>query len=149
MNLFRGFILLSSLSYAAWMDWKAKRIPNTIIAFMLATGGILLSAEILFCGQGWRSVLDAAAGFAAGGGLFFTFYLVSGGGIGAGDVKLAAAIGFFLGSRSVLMMCVSAFLLAGCACALLLLRRRTGPLQGIPLAPFMLSGTVLVMLLGM
>jgi prepilin peptidase CpaA len=45
---------------------------------------------------GWRGVLTAAAGAAAGFGVFLIFYLL--GGMGGGDVKLMAGLGSLLGA---------------------------------------------------
>lgn len=148
MEILRSLILLYSLSYVAWTDWRAKRIPNEILIFMLATGSVLLFVESLLCGRNWMVVAVAMSGFAAGGGVFFLFYLITGRGIGAGDVKLSAVVGFYLGSHRIMLVSVFAFFLAGCVCIFLLLRKRTGFRQEIPFAPFMLSGTVMVMILG-
>ena len=71
-------------------DWRSRRIPNAVtfgatavaLAFALATGGI-------------DGVGKSLAGFALGLLIFLPLFLVRA--LGAGDVKLLAAIGAWLG----------------------------------------------------
>ena len=71
-------------------DVKTRRIPNwlTYSAFL---AGLLLRA----CFGGWHGVWYGFLGGLVGGGIFLLFFLV--GGMGAGDVKLMAAVGSLAG----------------------------------------------------
>lgn len=71
-------------------DLAARRISNWIPAMALA-GGIGWHAAA----AGWRGVLTAVLGAAAGFGVFLVFYLL--GGMGGGDVKLMSGLGSLLG----------------------------------------------------
>jgi prepilin peptidase CpaA len=71
-------------------DVRERRIPNFI------TGpGILAGLMVHLATGGWLSFGHAATAGLLGGGIFLVFYLA--GGMGAGDVKLMAAVGCIAG----------------------------------------------------
>jgi len=76
-------------------DVRSRTIPNWIPVAALA-GGLL--CQVL--ASGWRGIVDAGAGAAAGFGVFLVFYLL--GGMGGGDVKLMAGFGALLGAGRLL-----------------------------------------------
>lgn len=81
------FLLCASLcaSVGAIWDIRTRRIPN------LLTGSSLALALLLHLGVGgWQQMGSAAAAGLVGGLVFFFFFLA--GGMGAGDVKLMAAV---------------------------------------------------------
>ena len=94
------------LVIAVIMDLRSSRIPNWLtfpaMGFALA-------------GQAWLNGIDGVlfslAGFGTGLGLFFLIYLA--GGVGAGDVKLIASIGGFVGVYGVLSCAWLAIVLGG------------------------------------
>lgn len=75
---------------AAIIDVQQHRIPNWLTYPGIAVGLILNG--IFF---GWRGVLSALAGCLLAGGIMFLFYAVKA--MGAGDVKLMAALGACVG----------------------------------------------------
>ena len=80
--------------------------------------------SLLPSGVGW---LDSLIGIAVGGGLFLVIILVSGGGMGGGDMKLGAMLGAFLGWKLGLLALLLGVLAGGAvAVVLLLLGRRAG-----------------------
>ena len=99
-------ILILVLVIAVLTDFRSSRIPNwlTVSAMSFALAG-----------HAWLDNLDgilfSLAGLGAGLGLFFLIYLA--GGIGAGDVKLMAAIGAFVGVYGVLSCAWLAMVLGG------------------------------------
>jgi prepilin peptidase CpaA len=71
-------------------DVKSRRVPNFV------TGpGFLLGLSIHLALGGWRQLLTSFAGGLICGLIFLVFYLA--GGMGAGDVKLIAAVGSIAG----------------------------------------------------
>lgn len=72
-------------------DWRTRKIPNELVALILATGWLyaLLSPDIL------RALGSSLAGTAVGFAIWIAFYIA--GAIGAGDVKFFAAAGAWLG----------------------------------------------------
>ncbi len=82
---FSALALLCS-ACAAWTDVRARRIPNAL------TGAAVLAGFGLHCAVGGLADLGSALlACLVAGGLFLLPYLA--GGMGAGDVKLMAALG--------------------------------------------------------
>ena len=75
-------------------DLRTRRIPNVL------TFGAALAA-LLFHGVtgGWSGVVSALGGWLLGAALFFPIFALRG--MGAGDVKLLAAVGAWLGPAQV------------------------------------------------
>ena len=74
------------------------------------------------------------------GVLFYCLYIAARGGLGGGDVKLAAGLGLWLGWEAAIVAVWTAFLLGGAAAAFLLLTGRKGRHDGIPFGPFLAVG---------
>ena len=111
-----AFLTLTAVSIAlALIDLDTKRLPNVIVVPSLLAGVVLLGAAALVRGD-----LTALAGAAIGGAglflLYFVLALVSRGGMGMGDVKLAAVLGLylgFLGWGNLLVGAFAAFIFGG------------------------------------
>ncbi len=138
-----AFLTLTAVSIAlALIDLDTKRLPNVIVVPSLLAGSVLLGAAALVRGD-----LAALAGAAIGGAALFLLYfvlaLVSRGGMGMGDVKLAAVLGLslgFLGWGNLLVGAFAAFLFGGVFGILLLIVRRAGRRTAIPFGPWMILG---------
>ena len=76
-------------------DLRDGRIPNALTFSALAVAFVVHG----FLPQG-EGFIHAALGLLAGGAIFFPFFAL--GGMGAGDVKLMAALGAWLGWQPVL-----------------------------------------------
>jgi prepilin peptidase CpaA len=90
MHSFAWWPTLIVLSVATFTDLRNRRIPNWLsLPFLLA--GIVVSGFI----GGWHGLAQSFEGLALGLLIYgFLFWI---GGMGAGDVKLAAAIGAWIG----------------------------------------------------
>lgn len=75
---------------AAITDVRERRIPNHLTYAAMIAGLVLQTAV-----HGWRGLLLGLGGALLFGGLFLIFHLVRA--MGAGDVKLAAALGCIIG----------------------------------------------------
>jgi len=75
---------------AAISDVRERRIPNWL-TYPTMLAGLALQAAV----HGWHGVLLGLGGALLFGGLFLIFHLVRA--MGAGDVKLAAALGCIIG----------------------------------------------------
>lgn len=123
------------------IDIATHRLPNRlIIALAGAAAGIAVLSAIER--GSIRPIVEAVV---AGAVLFVLYYLLhlSGGGMGGGDVKLAAAIGLFLGPlgwRAPLLATALGFVTGGIVAVVVILARRGGRRTRIPFGPFMLLG---------
>ena len=122
---------------AAWWDVRARRVPNWLTAGGLAAALVLRAAEGTM-GAGLAGALYLGVPFLLLWCLF--------GGVGAGDVKLAAALGAALGP-CVGRDAVLAGLLAALAWALVV-RMASRDKAPLPLAPFLAGGVVFAVLQG-
>jgi prepilin peptidase CpaA len=110
-------LLLGALLCAAvWHDLRARRIPNQLVLWG-ALAGLALQA-VLPSGAGLYSTPFGALGLGAGlaglaCGLVLLLPMYALGTLGAGDVKLLAMIGVFLGPRQVLGAALLAMLAGG------------------------------------
>ncbi len=101
-------------------------------------------------GLGWPSVgvLSALLGGVVGFSLLLVPYLLSRGGMGGGDVKLAGLMGLATGFPHILLALVLAIVPAGLlAIAFLALRRRTRK-QTIPFGPFLAAAAMVTIVWG-
>lgn len=146
----RYVVLLAALFIISWIDWKSKRIPNEILKGLLVIRLVILAMEWwAFSEFGMSLFLSAVGGMLLGGGIFMLCYLISRGGIGAGDVKLFAVIGCFVGSGTILTLTFLSVVVSAAYSIIMLVLKKTGLKEEIPFAPFVLVGTVLTMALGM
>lgn len=81
---------------ASWIDLKQHRIPNFLTFSALIIG---VSLQLLL--YGWEGLTYSLGGMAIGFLILIPFYIK--GGMGAGDVKLMAAAGAFLGFNGALL----------------------------------------------
>ena len=83
---------------AAIIDVQQHRIPNRLTYPGIICGFVLRTC--FFGVKGWNGGLaTAATGCLLGGGIMFFFYVVRA--MGAGDVKLMAALGSFVGRSDI------------------------------------------------
>ena len=136
----------------AAIDLDCRRLPNPLTATLAALGvaGLALTASGL-AGADSRlpGHLDSLLGALAGGGLLWGFawlgwLLFKREGMGAGDVKLMAALGLLLGWQNVLLAIFLASL--GGSVAGLALRRRQG--AELAFGPWLALGSWLAFLQG-
>jgi prepilin peptidase CpaA len=80
---------------AAASDLRSRRLPNA-----LTFGAAVVALAVHFALSGWSGLAFALAGWALGLAVFLPVYAL--GGMGAGDVKLLAAFGAWLGPMGVL-----------------------------------------------
>lgn len=118
--MFEPFIHLSVLAIlaaATVTDLRARRIPNGLTLGGAAVGLIASSAA-----YGLDGTLASAAGWLVGFGLLLPLFLARG--LGAGDVKLIAALGALKGPEFVFFTCLWSAVAGGLFALVGLLRSR-------------------------
>lgn len=98
--------LLSILGAAALIDWRTHSLPNT-----LSFGGAVFALILHGTLSGFSGVAIGMAGWLLCLGLFLPFYVA--GGMAAGDVKLMAAVGAFVGPIAGVVACLFTMIAGG------------------------------------
>src|SRR6476469_9828974 len=105
MNTFQLTAVAVAGVAVVW-DLATRRIPN-VLTFGAALAAILVHGYV----SGWSGAAMALAGWAAGAAFFFPFFAL--GGMGAGDVKLLAALGAWLGPVAAMWVALFAGIAGG------------------------------------
>ena len=108
-------ILLLLVTSAAVNDLATRRIPNRLLLAGLASALLL---HLLSAHPG-ASLLTALGGMGVGFALFLPFYLLRG--MAAGDVKMMAVIGAFIGPEDVFVVAVLSWCAGGVMAVLMVL----------------------------
>lgn len=114
--LLAGAVLLAAA--AGWTDWRSRRIPNwlTVSAFL---AGVAANTFL----DGWSGLEASLLGALVGLGLLLPFVLLRS--LGAGDWKLAGALGAFVGRQLLIDLLLVSILVAGLmAMALIVYKKR-------------------------
>jgi leader peptidase (prepilin peptidase)/N-methyltransferase len=117
--------------------------PSMIVAFLLA-----LYPWPWFTGSIGMRVAYAALGGAIGFGIFLLIALVSRGGMGWGDVKLAALIGLATGFPLVILAIIMGAILGGIVAVALVITGKRQRRQTIPFGPFLALAAMITLLWG-
>jgi leader peptidase (prepilin peptidase)/N-methyltransferase len=134
--------LLAALIVVTAIDLRYQIIPDAI-----TLPGVLAGLLASLAGH-HVSWLESAGGILLGGGLFLAVIVLSGGGMGGGDLKLGAMLGAFLGWKVVLVALFVAVLLGGASAVALLASGRLARKDAIPFGPFLALGGVTALLWG-
>lgn len=141
-ELVLGLVFVSMLVAVTLTDLERRIIPNRV----LAVGSVLAVAIVAVSDP--SSLPERAAAAAGAGGVLFLAALAYPGGMGLGDVKLAAAMGLFLGVEVIPALLVA--LLAGSLVGIALIARHGAAARkrAIPFGPFLALGGVTGLLAG-
>lgn len=133
-------VFLIFVFFIAIYDMRTQLIRNhTLLAF--AACGICFS---LLGGESITSLLLTS--FAAGI-IMLAIRLLSGGGMGLGDVKYAAALGLWMPPEDTAAAVVISFLLGGVAALVLLICGKPGNTR-VPFGPFLSAGGTAAFVMG-
>lgn len=157
-----GFELSGMLRFVVWLvmlvgfmglivyDFRWMLLPNRIVYPLIVVAIIHVIAQALFFNGGANAIREAVLGIFAAGGVFFVLFQVSKGKwIGGGDVKLGILIGLLVGGPLHSLMVIFLGSIIGTIAVIPLLA--TGRLKRnshLPFGPFLLAGTIIVMLYG-
>lgn len=128
-------ILILGLCVIAWKDAMLKQIPNQMLLILVLVRIVILVSDR-------TRTIEALEGLLIGGGVMFLGYLLSKETMGAGDVKLMAVVGSYVGSDRMLQVILCS-LIASCIFGFIqLLRKKMELRHGIPFAPFVLISVI-------
>ena len=111
-------ILVPGVVLASWIDWRYRKVPNWLNLALIVVG---LAVQGIY--HGWTGLGMGLLGMLLGFGLLIIPWLMHA--MGAGDVKLMAAIGVWLGPLLTLRaFCVGAILAGVIAVAMIIIGRK-------------------------
>ena len=141
-QLAMGLVFVATLAAVTLTDLEQRIIPNKIL-LVAALIGLAIAA---LADPG--SLPERAIAAASAGGLLLLTALVYPSGMGMGDVKLAALMGFFLGAAVAPALLIG--FLAGALAGLAMIARdgSAARKKGIPFGPFLALGGLVGLLAG-
>ncbi|HEX4392385.1 MAG TPA: prepilin peptidase [Mycobacterium sp.] len=146
-----AFVFLAAISIAlALIDLDVHRLPNSIVLPALIVAAVLITLAGVLTGD-YDALLRAGIGMVAMFAFYFLLAVIYPGGMGFGDVKLAAVLGVYLGWLGwgeLVVGAFAAFLLGGLFAIGLMIFRKAGRKSGIPFGPWMLGGAWIAILFG-
>jgi leader peptidase (prepilin peptidase) / N-methyltransferase len=141
-QLLLGLVFVATLAAITLTDFELRLIPNRVL-IVSAVAGVALAA-----GLDPSSLPERAVAALAAGGLLFAVALAYPGGMGMGDVKLAAVMGLYLG-RAVAPALLIGFAAGSLFGLALIVRHGAGARkQAVPFGPFLALGGVVGLLAG-
>jgi len=137
-------IMLSTLASMALIDHQKKLIPNKLVLLLFGVGAIVMTVQL------WQDIdryqfilIQPIAGLLLGGGIMLIANLLTRKkGVGGGDVKLFAAIGFVMGFYNLLGIMFYCFAFSAVTSVVLLLTRKVKMHDSIAMAPFAFLGAL-------
>ncbi|MGH9027000.1 MAG: prepilin peptidase, partial [Acidimicrobiia bacterium] len=143
-------VLVAGLLLLSVIDIERFLLPDAIVYPLTLATALLLTLAALGDGDGDALVraLVAAVGAAT---VFALLHLAFPDGLAAGDVKLAAVLGFgtgWLGWGEALLGFVFAFAAGAAIAGVLVLTRRRTRRDPVPFGPFLAAGALVAILIG-
>lgn len=132
---------------AAIIDFKTKTIPN-IIPISLVVGRILIFVyELIYANSAISYFVSSLVGAFLCMLLLIIANKISKGGIGGGDIKLIASIGFVCGVYVVISSMLLALICCIVVSSLLLALKKCSTKDNVPFGPFIYVGYLIMCLL--
>lgn len=137
-------LIFLCLLLIALIDLRLSIIPDQLNIFLA-----LLATGLLIQNFSWGNLINHALGAVAGFAVIGLIVLGSRGrGMGVGDWKLAAALGFMFGWPRILILLAGAFVIGGITGAIILSLRLKKLRDAIPFGPFLAIAALLVLIFG-
>lgn len=135
-------VLGSFLIVSGVTDVRHQLIPDAVTLPGIVVGLVLSS---LNPGVG---LVNALLGLAAGGGFLLIVAMVTSGGMGGGDIKLAAMMGAFLGWKGLVIALLSGFVVGAVVAVGLMLAGAKKRRDLMPFGPFLALGGLIASFFG-
>ncbi len=145
-----GYLALAGAALAV-IDARERRLPNRLTLPSYPVALALLGLAALLLPGGGRHFLGALGGLGIALALFTVQAVLYPAGLGWGDVKLAGILGLYLGWLGLAAVAAGLFLgylLAAVAGLGLVAAGRASRKTQLPFGPFLLAGTLAVIVLG-
>jgi len=147
MDFLFYIILFSILIVISGIDYHHQIIPDSLVLITFVLGiGLKLT---LFSIDGQAiDIINSSSGLLIGGGFLLLVAIVSRGGMGGGDIKLMAALGFWIGWKYTILALLLSFIIGGILSLGLLITKVKSRGEFIPFGPFLVIGFIVTALWG-
>ncbi len=142
-----ALIILGTMAFLAYTDGRQRRIPNKVL-WPVALIWPMLMAIALFADReaAYGLILNGIVGALIAGGAFLLCYIIVRGKLGAGDVKMAALMGLYLGSDKISTALIAGIVISAIYSVIMILAKKLTVKDGLPMAPFLFLGTIIALL---
>jgi len=140
--LVKALIFTSFFIVITFIDYDHQLILDKVLVW-LAGAGVVIN---LWTGS--VGIVDMLIAGAIGGGLLLIIILVSGGGMGAGDMKFTAALGLCFGWQYILVILLLSFLFGGIGGIVLMACNIKSRKDLIPFGPYIALAALATLLYG-
>jgi leader peptidase (prepilin peptidase)/N-methyltransferase len=134
------------------IDLEQGLVLNSVVLFGVALAFVFsffrTGVEDFWPKTGPGIILSALMGGAVGFAIMLLPYLISRGGMGAGDVKLAGLIGMVVGFPQVFVALLVGIIIGGLVAVFLLVSRLRKRREAIPFGPFLAVGAIVALVWG-
>lgn len=139
-----ALVLLSILI----IDGYTHLIPNVTVAVLFGIGAVMLAISWIMNGKAaLNTLIMSVLGLLICLVLFYVMSRLTKEGIGMGDVKLIAALGWSIGLEAALLTVLFALLICTVAAFILLFGKKKNGKDRVPFGPFMFFGYISMLLL--
>lgn len=146
-SLLRGIGIIIFGYIIAQEDLKNKIVKNEILKKMLLYWAGMMSVMVLYNPEeGTKLLLQSIVGFLVSGAIFLAVYLMSGKGLGGGDVKFMAVAGLYIGYAYVIPAMLLGTTFAALVGGILILTKKIDRKSTMPLVPFLYVGILCAIL---
>lgn len=149
LEIIRNLLIILFSWILAYIDRRERIVPNHLVVMILLVASLFLILRI--SGNfplAFGYVLTSLTGMLFGGGIFLISRVFSKKGVGMGDIKLLAAMGFYLGLYSIVgVLMIALFVVSGTGLYLIFIKKRSIK-DELPFAPFIAIGVTVGILLG-
>ena len=146
---FSTLILANAMFLLAVIDFRYKKIPNRCILGLILIRTFCILWQGIQTGSMISVFINSFAGFVTGLAVLAVISLISKKGLGAGDIKMYAAIGYFIGCSGVLDILMYSSFFCTVVGLFLVIIKKCRMKSLVPMAPFAFIGTMLYFLLYM
>ena len=147
-KFFLSVIISIFMAVLANTDYRKNLIPNRILVVATAVWFVICGLSIIMEKErGIELTGNSLAGAMFSGGAFLLCYIITKKKMGAGDVKMAAVMGLFLGGRYIFFSLIVGVMACVIYSFVQIFRKKMSFKDGVPLAPFLFFGTVAALLL--
>lgn len=142
-----ALIILGTMAVLAYTDCKQRRIPNTVLRAGAVIWLLLMVMALFTDREGAIGLIQKSiVGALIAGGAFLLCYIIVKGKLGAGDVKMAALMGLYLGNDRIATALIAGVVISAVYSVIMIIAKKLTVRDGLPLAPFLFLGTIIALL---